>query len=139
MVTLLVRMAGSRIPRRLFGVRLVVSSIQPFLASRPLIMVVIEPLYSYASFFRCDWTGPIVFTRSDLWQPVVVLPGWPGGCRDHVSPGPSLEGSEPCLLAGCLWSDEPGPTGYGSQFLLLVGDQHDLQWVDTTSQACVVV
>ena len=69
----------------------------------------------------------------------MVLLGWPCGCCHHVSLGPSLEGSEPSLLAGGLWSDEPGPTSYWSQFLFLVGDQRDLQRVDTTSQACVVV
>lgn len=97
-------------------------------------------LHANISFYcRCDWPRPIVFSRPDIWQPVVVLPGWSGGCHHHVSFGSSLEGCELCFLAGRFWSDEPRPTRDWSQLFLLVGHQHDLQRLDTPSQTCVVV
>lgn len=139
MVILHVRMAGSHTPRHSSGVCLAVSCIESFFAFRPSVLLVIKLSNSCIAFSRCDWPWPIVFSRSDLWQLTVVLPGWPGGCHHHISPESSLEGCELCFLARGLWSDEPRSTRHWGQLFLLVGDQHDLQWLDTPSQTCVVV
>ena len=88
---------------------------------------------------RCYWSRSSLLPRSDIWELIMVLPRGSGGCSNHLSTRSPVESCKLPVMAGGFRRNEPCASRYRCELFFVVGNQCHIQWLNTSSKACMVV